>query len=181
MPEIGEIKQGQTIGKSIWKAHIWQACLDCGKERWVLLKGGKPANLRCRNCARKRQVGANHQNWKGGRTIGRNGYIYVTLLTDDFFYPMVTDKNYVFEHRLVMAKSLNRCLLPWEVVHHRNGIRNDNRLENLELLPAQGKHNTLLNKEIKRQAKMIKELQARVTLLEAELVIFNEPILAIGR
>lgn len=45
----------------------------------------------------------------------------------------------VFEHHVVMASLIKRPLLPWEVVHHRNGKRADNRPGNLRLY-KRGEH-----------------------------------------
>ena len=117
----------------------------------------------CQTCNAKRNNKMRTYNkseeslaWKGGRTTD-HGYILVLLQPDDFFYPMTKHDGYVREHRLVMAKHLNRCLLPWEVVHHK-GIKyalgsaenkQDNRIENLGLLGSNAKH----NKEIERLIK----------------------------
>lgn len=48
-------------------------------------------------------------------------------------HPMANTAGAVLQHRIVMAEALGRNLLPQETVHHINGIRTDNRIENLEL------------------------------------------------
>jgi hypothetical protein len=53
---------------------------------------------------------------------------------------MAHQNGYVFEHRLVLARFLNRPLLRRETVHHLNGDSLDNRLENLELAASQSDH-----------------------------------------
>ena len=99
-----------------------------------------------------------------------DGYIKVQLLPDDFFYPMVQKDGYVFEHRLTMAKALKRCLLEWEVVHHKNGNRDDNRLENLEVLPVAFKHNavTLMIKYIHKLELENSSLKSQLAKLSKE-------------
>ncbi len=57
------------------------------------------------------------------------GYIYVRMPD----HPMRNSNGYVAEHRLVMSETLGRPLTRGETVHHKNGVKDDNRPENLEL------------------------------------------------
>jgi hypothetical protein len=139
---VGEVKRARDIGKEFYPKKplmkfIWHACINCGKERWVRFAKGKARNLSCQSCTHK--FGDKHQNWKGGKTIHDGGYLMIYIYAGDLFHNMANKSGYVPEHRLVMAKHLKRCLLKWEIVHHKNGIKTDNRLENLELT-TKGSH-----------------------------------------
>lgn len=84
------------------------------------------------------QRGARNWQWRSGRQTMQSGYIKVRVPPDHRFSLMADGGGYVLEHRLRMAEHLDRRLLPTETVHHINGIRSDNSIENLQL--RQGKH-----------------------------------------
>lgn len=72
------------------------------------------------------------------RQYSGNGYVLVKAKKD---HPYKNTRGYIYEHRLVMEKHIGRYLKPEEVVHHLNGVKDDNRLENLLLLPNRRAHN----------------------------------------
>jgi hypothetical protein len=80
----------------------------------------------------KLQIGEKGKNWKGG-TYKRDGYNWVYSPE----HPFTRDKH-VSEQRLVMEKYLGRFLTSGEIVHHKNGNKLDNRIENLELVTRSG-------------------------------------------
>lgn len=80
------------------------------------------------------------------KTISQ-GYIY--LYRPD--HPNSQKKGYVAEHRLAMEEKIGRYLTKEECVHHLNGIRDDNRLENLELCSTHGEHTKLHHSDLFRR------------------------------
>lgn len=102
--------------------------------------GGLIATLNHFGIQRRTKRGArspqHHAAWKGGRIVDKTGYILVHCPS----HPAANSVGYVREHRLVMEKMIGRHLLPKEVVHHKNGQRDDNRPENLQLFSENSEH-----------------------------------------
>lgn len=102
---------------------------------------GSPGRRYCDECRMKRR----RSSWKGkakrrllansesispGRLRNRDGYVYVNAPAG---HPRWLGDGRIGEHRLVVEQQIGRYLEPRETVHHKNGVRDDNRPENLEL------------------------------------------------
>lgn len=125
--------------KLIYMPNNWEKrkCEGCGKEFLVKLIRGisktKYCSIRCPGSGTK---SGHHYVWIDGKRIRREGQFkegqervnnggYVEIYTRGHFRP---------KHRVVFEEYLGRKLIKGEIVHHRNGIKADNRLKNLQLL-----------------------------------------------
>jgi phage FluMu protein Com len=73
--------------------------------------------------------------WNIQKVVKKGEYLYALVKG----HPRATSNGYVLLHRVVVENSLGRLLNANEVVHHKNGDKKDNSLENLEVLTA-GEH-----------------------------------------
>lgn len=81
-----------------------------------------------------RRGGSQDTKWTGGKYTNRAGYVEVWVSPNDPLRVMARKgKPYVLEHRLIMARHIGRPLTRNETIHHINGNRADNRIENLQL------------------------------------------------
>lgn len=104
-------------------------CLVCHKLKHGYK--GKISKFCSQKCTHIYQKGKNHPRWKGGKEKHTGGYI-------ELYFP--NTKKRILEHRYIMEQKLGRKLLITEVVHHINGIRTDNRFQNLVICSSPGRH-----------------------------------------
>ena len=86
-----------------------------------------------RPCLYKFNRGANAPNWKGGRFVDDFGYVQIRMPDHPRVKAFFGESGYMREHVVVMEQHLGRYLRKDESVHHINGQRADNRIENLQL------------------------------------------------
>jgi hypothetical protein len=133
------IKSTNSNGKGFSAICI---CDNCGKE--FKRKSSKVSPFKfnycchkCKNQGHSMELSGVNCHWfNGGKTISGGGYVYISLPD----HPYKEVRGYVCEHRIVMEKHLDRYLKPDEVIHHINGNKMDNRIENLRLFSSQSEH-----------------------------------------
>jgi hypothetical protein len=87
-----------------------------------------------------------------------SGYRSVVVPLDSPFLPMADKRGRVYEHRLVDAQSIGRCLASDEEVHHLNADKHDNRLSNLRLV-SKREHAMEHYAEIRRLREEVRRLR----------------------
>lgn len=143
-------------------------CPFCDQGRWVRVDAFRNESFTgmCQQCHNKiiTERRENHGRWKGGKTKSAHGYICVRVENDDPMISMVKKgSNYVYLHRLTMAKRIGRPLYAWEVVHHKDGNKQNNEIENLVLLEDKADHQTSIAIQ-----KEVKKLEDKIAVLEME-------------
>lgn len=106
------------------RKHADRECAQC---RTVF----RPINAKSRYCSRPCAWANNGKHQTPKKEIwwmSQKGYVHGRIILED------GKRRTVKQHRYLMEQAIGRKLLPHEDVHHINGIKHDNRLENLEIL-----------------------------------------------
>lgn len=134
MPALGQYAPGTHF----------RACETCSElfrvrpsdVRKAQARGAEAPRFCSIQCVGAAQRGERNPKWGGGTYGATNGYVYEHAPE----HPHATQDGYVMQHRLVVERAIGRVLTPAEEVHHRNHVRDDNRIENLELMASTSAH-----------------------------------------
>jgi len=170
-PQIGDIARSEDVGREGRAIHIWEACPQCGMERWI--KRNTSGSL-CKGCAvRNHSFGEQNRRWNPSRrTVTKSGIrVYIDRGNPYFCMAHHCSRDYaILEHHLVMAEHLGRPLKQGEVVHHIDGNNLNNDITNLLLLPSQTHHTayTMLQQQVNRVERDLAKALKRIAILEVE-------------
>ena len=109
---------------------FWLFQCDCGNIKSLVASDVKRGSTRSCGCMRHELWKQSSSTYKGDRYVSPDGYVFVLGHKG---HPNANAHGRIAEHILVMSEILGRPLRKGESVHHKNGIRDENRPENLEL------------------------------------------------
>jgi len=136
--DVSGLRFGRLVAIEVSKVvnhyTFWRCRCDCGNYSDVRISQVLSGRTKSCGCYQREHFTAkkgelNH-NWRGGRYTNPNtGYVSIKKPE----HPNAKRRGMVLEHVYVMSEFLGRPILPTETIHHKNGIKSDNRIENLEL------------------------------------------------
>jgi len=109
-------------------------CRNC--KQGFRFKKSVPRIFCSASCQQRYQRLENHPLWGGGKVKNSDGHMQIRMPS----HPHAFINGYVFEHRIVMEKHLNRYLDPREVVHHNDNNKTNNAIGNLTLFKDNSEH-----------------------------------------
>jgi len=131
-------KHKRRIGEANRGEWIFKQCLFCKNIFHIPIHRETEAKYCSPNCYHKgiigKYKGSNSSSWKGKAIF--EGYIYIKKPA----HPFSNKQGYIPRSHLVMEKKIGRFLKPEERVHHINGIKDDDRPENLRLFTNESEH-----------------------------------------
>lgn len=142
---VQRLREAQERGEPVPRKHVWRSGRACG------LEGCDRPEHASRLCSAHYWRLKKHGDVFAHIPVRHrqpNGTVQTTVYGYQHVYrpahPNANSTGMIFVHRLIMSEHLGRALLPTETVHHRNGDKLDNRVENLELrIGAHGMHQSV--------------------------------------
>lgn len=119
--------QPKTIRRKNNTYHLVK-CFVCGREKYSNKKTVKVCSKKCYS---KYYIGEKHPRWNGGKSTHSGGYLTVRI----------SQGVYRLAHRIIYEKHIGRKLKKCEVVHHIDGNKKNNNVDNLQIM-SNGQHHS---------------------------------------
>lgn len=144
-----------------YDTHHREPCPRCGRSMVRRAKLCKPCDNQTRSFL---YLGENNPNWRMGRTMS-SGYVRIRVTPDK-----IASKAYRLEHHVVWEQHSGKPLPKGWVVHHLNGVKDDNRPENLAAMPR-NEHHTHPREALRPYEARIRELEQLLTHTSSHMAV----------